>query len=368
MTVPGFTAERGAQMARNVLRGSLRVRKGESVTIETWTDCLPWAAAFALEARRIGAHPLILYEDEAGYWEAVRTNPRSVGAAGAAEWAALAKSDAYVFFYGPADVPRFRALSDKAQNSATAYNPIWYTRAAKAKIRGARLSLGQVSEATARAAQVPLDLWREELIEGALQDPVKLQRESERLGRRLKSGRHVEISHPNGTRLKLRLRGREAYPGGGVVTPEMIRRGQNILNVPAGFVSVALDERVADGSFAATMPTPVIEAPATGGVWNFAGGKLTSFSYASGGDAIKDEYRKAPAGKERPGIITIGLNPALDIAPTLQDQARGTITVSVGANGFFGGSTKIPYSMYSCLRGGTLSLDGAVIVRDGRIV
>jgi leucyl aminopeptidase (aminopeptidase T) len=368
MTVPGFTAERGALMARNVLRGTLRLRKGESVTIESWTDCLPWAAAFALEARKIGAHPLILYEDEPGYWEAVRSNPRSVGAAGAPEWAALAKSDAYVFFFGPADVPRFRALSDKVRSSATAYNPQWYERAAKAKIRGARLNLGQVSEPSARAAQVPLDVWREELIEGALQDPVRLQKEAERLARRLKAGRNVVITHPNGTQLQLRLRGREPVPGGGVVTPELIRRGWNILTVPAGYVSVAVDEKFAEGTLASTTPTPVIEAPATGANWTFKGGKLVNFSYDSGGDAIKKEYRKAPAGKDRPGVLTIGLNPALDVSPTLQDQARGTITLGVGANGFFGGSTKIPFAMWSCLRGGTLTLDGSTLVRDGRVV
>ncbi|MCI4319836.1 MAG: hypothetical protein L3K23_06880 [Thermoplasmata archaeon] len=368
MTVPGFTAERGATMAKNVLRGSLRLRKGESVTIETWTDCLPWASAFALEARKMGVHPLILYEDEAGYWDAVRANPKVVGTAGEPEWAALAKSDAYVFFYGPADVPRFRALPEKVRNSAIAYNPNWYARAAKAKVRGIRLPLGQVSEATARAAEVPADLWREELIEGTLVDPVPLQKEAERLARRLTSGREVKITGPKGSSLTLRLRGRKAVAGGGIVTPELERLRFNMLTAPAGWVSVAVDEKVAEGTFVASIPAPTMEAPAHGGVWTFSGGRLTEFTYSSGEAQVRKEFQKAPKGRDRPGVLTIGLNPALDISPTLQDQARGTITLGIGANGFFGGSTRIPFTMWSCLRGGTLTLDGDALVRDGRVL
>jgi leucyl aminopeptidase (aminopeptidase T) len=368
MTVPGFTVERAATMAKNVLRGSLRLKKGESVTIETWTDCLPWASAFALEARKMGVRPLILYEDEAGYWEAVKANPKALGAASAPEWAALAKSDAYVFFHGPADVPRFRALPEKVRNSVTAYNSDWYARAAKAKVRGIRLMLGQVSEATARSAEVPVDVWREELIKGALVDPTPMQKEADRLASRLKTGRQIEITAPSGTSLKLRLRGRTPVPGGGIITPVMERVGFNIITAPAGWVSVAVDEKFAEGTMSSSTAEPSMESPAHGGVWTFTGGRLTDFSYTTGEQKVRKEFQKAPVGKDRPGVLTIGLNPALDISPILQDQARGTITLGVGANGFFGGSTKIPFTMWSCVRGGTLSLDGKPLVRDGRVL
>ncbi|MGA8302291.1 MAG: hypothetical protein WA691_06330 [Thermoplasmata archaeon] len=56
-----------AKLARSVLQRNLKVRKGEHVTIEAWTHTLPWAVAFARETRRLGAFPLITYDDEDAY-------------------------------------------------------------------------------------------------------------------------------------------------------------------------------------------------------------------------------------------------------------------------------------------------------------
>ncbi len=51
-------------LARAVLTKNLKVRPGERVIIEGWTHTLPWANAFAREARRLKAEPMLLYQDE----------------------------------------------------------------------------------------------------------------------------------------------------------------------------------------------------------------------------------------------------------------------------------------------------------------
>src|ERR1700732_908298 len=93
-----------ARFARSILTRNLAVQKGERVMIETWTHTLPWAAAMAREARRLGARPLVVYEDEAGYWDSIAAGEEKLlGKPGKHEWAAVEKSDVYVFFSGPAD-------------------------------------------------------------------------------------------------------------------------------------------------------------------------------------------------------------------------------------------------------------------------
>ncbi|MGI0053052.1 MAG: hypothetical protein ACRECR_02175, partial [Thermoplasmata archaeon] len=104
-------------LARNVLKDALRVRSGESVLIEAWTESLGYAEAFQLEARRLGARPLILYESDSAYWKSLEAvGARPLGAPGRAEWAALNAANAYVFFWGPADRARFRSLPPGVQD------------------------------------------------------------------------------------------------------------------------------------------------------------------------------------------------------------------------------------------------------------
>ncbi|MCI4370108.1 MAG: hypothetical protein L3J81_02115, partial [Thermoplasmata archaeon] len=96
-------------MARSVLQKNLQVRPGERVIIEAWTHTLPWAVSFAREARRLGASPLVPYEDEASYWDSVDAKEDKVlGRAAAHEWAALGKTDVYLHMWGPGDRVRLR--------------------------------------------------------------------------------------------------------------------------------------------------------------------------------------------------------------------------------------------------------------------
>ncbi|MFI5413699.1 MAG: hypothetical protein ACHQ0I_03840, partial [Candidatus Lutacidiplasmatales archaeon] len=114
-------------LARTTLGKNLKVRKGESVVIETWTHGLPYVGAFVEEARRLGAEPLVIYEDEGAWWSAVgQGRPKSASAISAAERAALQSADVFVYFWGPEDRPRVDALPDKVAGGAFATNPDWY--------------------------------------------------------------------------------------------------------------------------------------------------------------------------------------------------------------------------------------------------
>src|SRR5437879_11692487 len=87
---------------------------------------------------------MLLMEDEETYWRSVETLPTAkLGQVSAPEWAALSKADAYVFFPGPADLPRYRKNLPKSA-AAAGYNSEWYRRAGKAGLRGARVLLGYV--------------------------------------------------------------------------------------------------------------------------------------------------------------------------------------------------------------------------------
>ncbi len=61
-----------SKVASKILSESLHMKKGESITIETWNNGLAFAKQVAMEARKVGAIPLVSFEDEEAYVQGVK--------------------------------------------------------------------------------------------------------------------------------------------------------------------------------------------------------------------------------------------------------------------------------------------------------
>ncbi len=135
---------------------------------------------------------------------------------------------------------------------------------------------------------------------------------------------------------------------------------------------VALDERTAEGTFVSNVANSVgvmdTVAEVSGGRWTFQDGRLRRFTYDRGATAFGQSYRRAGPGRDRPGMLSIGLNEHLETAPLLLDQALGTLTFQIGRNVTLGGRNRVPWWAWLLLRGADLEVDGRGIVRGGRLV
>ena len=362
--------EVASQLARSILRKTLGVRRGEDITIESYSSTLPWANACVLEARRIGAHPILLYEDTETYWKSVDAGPaKEMGTVGQHEWGALAKTDAYVFFFGPPDrEARLRNASDKKRQQLLAYNGSWYDRAEKAKVRAARVYLGQIGEESAKRWDLDPVQWEEETIAATVADPTPMVKLGAKLAKILKTGKKVEVSHENGTDLQLRFAGRTPVVDDGVVDAADVKAGRNVTPIPSGVVTLSVDERFAEGTLQANHKSCLPRGAVHGGRWTFAGGHLKEFSYESGAERFSEAYKKRGPGGDRPGTFAIGLNPAIHDLPQMEDQIYGNVTVAIGGNGFYDGkNTNAEFGSWLSLGGGTVRIDGKTVVDAGRI-
>jgi leucyl aminopeptidase (aminopeptidase T) len=361
------------EMARVVLRRCLGLTAGELVAIESWSGTLEAANALTLEAWRIGARPMLLLRDEPTYWAAVQeTRPDHLARVGAHLRAAIARSDALVTFFGPSDRERFHALPFPTRSRLGLYDDAVFATAERYRVRVAQMALGRVSESSARMYAVDVDRWRDEVVDATTVDPRELRRRGARLVEGLRAGRDVEISHSNGTHLKLGLRGRRPEVVDGIIGRP--RRGSpgSVTTLPAGVVNVALDERTADGFFHSNVANTVGVSDTVGefvgGRWTFSAGRLTRFSYERGQEMFAQSYERAGPERDRPGVLSIGLNDRISTAPLLMDQAAGTITLQVGRNVHLGGSNRAYWWGWLLLRGGDLRVDGRLRVRGGRLV
>ena len=367
MATDGSGAE---ALARVLLGTSLGVKRGENVIIESWTHTLPYATACVTEARRRGAFPLLLYEDEPAYWRSWEVaSKRDLGRVGSHEWAALSKAQAYVFFPGPADIARWRAVP-RDFRQAVAYNAEWYRRAKAARLRGVRSVLGYASDETAAQYRVDPSMWREQLVRASVQaDAAAIKRDAAKVAARLVNGKELHVTAANGTDLKLPLRGRRPGVDDGIVDSADIKRGDNVAVAPPGYVVVAVDEKGGSGLVVANRPSFSRLGRLDGGQWEFEHGQMVSGSFTDGGEIFAQMSQDATAGWNRVGYFSLGLNPALDPGvPRVEDQEGGAVAIAIGGNADFGGRNANPFLAWLVVGEATVAVDGRPLVDRGKIL
>jgi leucyl aminopeptidase (aminopeptidase T) len=366
------TPEERAALAQNVVRRSLGVRRGESVIVECWTHMVPWAAACVLECRRVGAHATLQLEDEETYWASVDSAPaRALGEFSPVERAALSQADAYIFFRGPADMPRLRALPEKQRAALLAYNAEWYRVARRSGVRGCRVELSGATEAQAQAFGLDAEAWQRAVLQASLQDPRELARTGRAIAQRLAKGREVVIRHENGTDLKLRLARRPPVVEAGLFTPELRRRKVPMVSLPGGTCTVAVEETFGEGTFVANRPSYPFGQVYEGGRWTFREGRLIAWEYSRGGESFETAWGRAGRGRDQVGLVSVGLNPALvnvEMLPTLEDAPRGVVCVAIGGNRDYGGRNRSPFLRWLVLAGSEVTVDGKPLIRQGEPV
>jgi len=351
------------KVARSILTNNLRVKKGEQVIIEAWTHTVPWAVALAHEARELGAQAMVPYEDEASYWELVKSGKTAVlGRAAKHEFGALANADVYIHMWGPGDRARLSALPQKQANALFEWNEEWYKVANKNGVRGARLDLGRPYPALARLYGVDQNEWIRQLVNASLVTPDALAKTAAPIVKALATGKRLRISDDHGTDLTLGLAHRPVRAQFGRNSPDEAKWPYSALvNVPAGLVRVALDEKVADGTIIGNRSCYSDDAVATGGVLRFRKGRLTSAKFETGQAMWDSGYKTGGTGRDQPGLLGIGLNPALHNTPQLEDVELGAIMVSTGGNAHLKGKNKAPFFGFTINAGATLEVDGKEI-------
>ncbi|MCI4331298.1 MAG: aminopeptidase [Thermoplasmata archaeon] len=361
-----------AAVAEALLGKALRVRRGENVIIESWSHTLPYAAACVVEARRLGAHPMLLLEEEGAFWESLERAPNSGRWSGVArhEGAALGNAHAYVFFPGPADRPRFRNLPNARSRQNTTNNDEWYRRARAAKLRAVRSVLGYASDQQAAHWGVSGAAWRTALSQATVGvDYAALVKDAQRASAKLQSGTTLRITAANGTDVTLKLRRRRPMVDDGVVTPQDVKDGAILTVSPPGTVVVAVDEKSAEGVAIANRPSFLRSGRVEGGQWEMKAGKLSNFWYTDGQAAFEEVYRPAGKGRDVVGLFSLGLNPALPPGvPQVEDQEAGAVTLAVGGNHAQGGTNRSPFISWIVLGEATVAVDGKPVCDRGKLL
>ncbi|MCI4336133.1 MAG: aminopeptidase [Thermoplasmata archaeon] len=359
-----------SRVAHTVLAENLHLTKGDSVVIEAWTDALPYARAFVKEARRMGIRPLILYEDESAWWDAVDAKQYStLGQLSAPETAAIHAADAYIFFWGPGDRARMDTIPESAQEKVTAYNDGWYKLAHKAGLRGCRMWVGLATDATAGLWGIDGREWRERLVAAGAISAAKMLAKGKKITKAIAQGSELTLRHPNGTDLTLQLTGAKARIDAGQVDAASLARPFGILaNNPSGQVIVGLDKSAANGTFVSNRTIYVGPDRFADARFRFENGVLVEHSLGLGAAVFDKQLKAAGKAKITQSYLSIGLNPLTNNVPPCEDTEEGSVLVGAGSNVFAGGKIRIPFQGSALIGEPDVSIDGKLVAKGGKVL
>jgi leucyl aminopeptidase (aminopeptidase T) len=339
------------KVAKKVLTETLQVKRGDSVTVETWDNGLPFARHALAEARALGCTGIMIYEDEWAYVEGVRRAPKdAVGLMGKNEYSLLSGTDSYIFIPGQALGAHSKTLKPDERERSTRYNDSWYDAAQKAGLKGARLSFGYVGKDLARVLGKKVDDVVGGQLKAALVDFGQISRSAAGVSSLFVDGAGAEVGTERSS-LTFSLKG-ELTVEDGRVDEEDKRTGNNMTYIPPGFVAKDVDPGSANGSVVMTdtltdygvIPRAKLE---------FKDGRLVSWE--SPAKAIVKRLLDNVTPEERKlKLLILGLNPEMGYGFGQDRFVGGAMTL--GGFGFRG-----------LVKKGTLKVEGSSVVTGGRM-
>lgn len=357
------------ELARRIVTQSAAVKEGEIVHISGSARDMELLENIVIEVEKVGGHPLLTINSERIAKRYYAEVPEKYDSKEPKLGMALAKTvnvnisvDSTETEGLLSDVPpaRFAASAKAGQPVLAEY--------VKNKVRSVDIGNGLYpTEWRAKRFEMPLENFAKTFWEGVNIDYANLQKIGETAKTTL-AGKEIEITHPNGTNLKMNVENRPVYISDGIISADDVQKGNLNVFLPAGEAAITPAPNSGDGKF-------IVEKTFFDGkevnnlTLTFAGGKLTSLTGEGPGfEKLKANYDAFGEGKELLAFLDIGINANMKLAPSTKLGnwvSAGMVTVGTGNNIWAGGTNNASGGVEGHLAGATVKIDGKTIVENG---
>ncbi len=340
------------EVARKILTESLRMKKAETLTVETWNNGLPFAREVVKQARRIGCIPIVLLEDEVAYLDGVRHTPRGMlGVMGKHEYALLSGSDAYVFIPGPILATYTRKITRQEFIDSTKYNSSWYEAAKKANLRGVRMTFGYLGNDIGNLLGKKPQALVEHQLRASLVDFRALSRRAKSIAPYLEDGKEATLATA-GMKLNFTLKG-ELEIQDGITDQEDVSAGNNVAYMPPGQVVKEVDKASVSGGVHLS-PSLTRFGILKDATVEFEDGRVARWGSRASPEVLRKLGEVIPEKNRSLSEVMIGLNPAMKFWNGQDRFPAGSVSLGIGFTGI--------------VRNGTLTAGGKALVKAGRLL
>ena len=361
-------------LARRIVTSTANIKPGEIVVIEGGAHALPLMEALVIEARMVGARTaLVLTSDriERETWTRSPEQYLTQKTPLFAEW--IKTVNVYIGLPPVEDPTLFDSLPPARVAAVSKAYADLPTLLNAASLRGVFLPYPSRRE----AERLKLDSATYATMQwnALAADYGQIAQRARSLAALLGSAKTVRVTTPDGTDFTFSPEGRKIFREDGVVTAEDAKSGaimERTESLPGGMVSLAPIETSANGRVVVARDV-CRGQPLTGVTFELKQGHMQNLKATPGAACITSLLAPYEGPKDRFGVFAIGLNPALSAVETNGAEYRpwsaaGMVSFALGANEFQGGANKTAGGYGFSLTRATVTVDGQVIVRDGRLV
>lgn len=360
------------QLAQRIVTQSAGVKEGEIVLIGGSVRDMELLENLVTEVEKVGGTALLTLNSERMTKRSYTDVPEKYDTKPPKLDLAMAKTLNATIFVESGETENLLADIPPARRAARAKagEPVG-AEFRKNKVRS--VSVGNdlyPTEWRAKRFEMPLDNFAKLFWEGVNIEYTGLEAAGEK-ARSALTGKELEITHPNGTSLKLNIESKPAYISDGIISAADVEKGNLDVFLPAGEAAVIPAANSGTGKF-------IIEKDYYQGkeirnlTMNFENGKLTSMTGEGEGFApLKADYDSRGAGKELLSYVDIGINPNYVLAPTTKLGnwvSAGMVSVGTGNNIWAGGNNTVSFGAGGHLAGCTVKIDGKTIVDNGKLM
>jgi len=358
-------------IARSIIRDSLRVKEDEPVIIQAGAHTVDLATQVALEAFKVGADPAILFENDDFFYgqfkhlTEAQLRKTSAHCLGIADYV-----KSYVYIGGVENPEPMRRVPKAKWAAMFAGEDAHHRKNLEKKQKSVGVALGAVTRARAKTYGFNYAKWKKMVEDAITVDYNEMRRRGAVLAELFRRPAKIRITADNGTDLRFQLAGeaRRTHVDDGVLSDEDIAMGNTNTSIPAGAAFIAPVEDSARGTIVSDVAIPSVGTLIEGLAWTFENGRVVDFRAKKNLASAQINFAEGSGDKDRLGVFGLGLNKKVMPAYLTPYYARGTVSVGIGDNQDYGGANTSSYGFFAFQGHATVTIDGKPIVEEGRLV
>lgn len=356
------------RIAQTIVTVCARVQKGHTLYIRGRKDCFHFCELIALECRKRGAYPLLeilsdtyrLMDVKETSLEVLKTTPRHLHA--------LVEETDFVIYVGmqPKDPLPFRLLPEE-RTSAERLLRKSITDIILAHPEKRWIGIAYPTEEQAQLYNINYEEFHDTVWEALDIDYKALAQRAETVAQFLDNSSVLRITNKKGTDITLNIEGRPILKDDGIIDDEDLKRGDKIINLPAGEVYTTPHEEESEGKVVFDFVFKGGKSCGTLQV-DVSQGKVTPVDDSQERVVFTEILSHSTGDKDIIGEVGFGLNPVIKKPvghQLLDEKIIGTIHLALGENRSYGGKNQSNLHWDLIISDPSVWVDGGYIMKNG---
>lgn len=358
-----------SSFARQIIRDALRVRDQELVWIHTWDHSLDLAQEILQQAHLHGASVVLSMVSESSAIHLLKKAPlEAVTTPSSHLFSGVSRANALVVLDGPENPGIFRTVDKGKALAITSSLTRLLGTAFSKRVRTLHVRTTAFTEQAAKTYGISHAKWLQESNRCLTMNQAATLDLGHRIEALLRKHHEIHLSSSEGTDLRFRTRGSPLIDDG-IIDQSDVQSKNVLTQLPAGTLSIPVDESSAEGTVVFTWPRAFLSDTIDKLRLDFKKGAITDLRAHRGEKTFERALREGSKLSDRLTRLVFGINSqaSTQLGQPLDVLIPGTITLGLGDNTAIGGRVQSNFSYEHTLNDAIVSIGPTAVIMDGKL-